>query len=138
MSEKKLDLSSFAKKVGNQKAEKSAPDLGGLVPFIETLEANNLRISYEGLATLARHLDIPTPNLSAGQAGSSLVKHLPMKVQPIVCRTDGSYHANAIAAWLEADLDVDVKNLRKMPVIGKDKVVEAYASFAASQEEKTA
>jgi len=65
------------------------------IGFLTACRDAKVRITYGGLSLLKK----PEGNFNRGRHGSNVVKTLPTEVQPLVCRTNGTYHEKAQAAF---------------------------------------
>lgn len=115
-------------KSGNRKATREMPRTQA---FVQALVDIDHRITYAALADAAEQLGEHEPSgLSAGQRGAGLVKHLPLQLQPHVCRSNGSYKADT--SW-----DTEVPgNLRQRNYVRPEAVGEFVQAFIAATDEE--
>ena len=114
-----------------------------VVNFLTECRQAKVRIPYGGLSLLKK----PTGNFNRGRHGSNVVKSLPLDLQPIVCRSNGTYHDKAGEAFkaienfdaedgpFTAEVDgntvTGLTALLTWNVIPASKVQEAFESYKA-------
>lgn len=138
-----MDFSNFASqpKQGSSTGWNDAD----VVSFLQACKAAHVRVTYAGISNLK--LPGERPRLNRGRHGAGIVKSLPLDVQPIVCRSTGTYHEKAgqafqaIEGYPEAFTGTDAEGnavtgiaaLVTWDVIPQDKVLEAFEAFKAGQ-----
>ena len=107
------------------------------IAFLERCYYDHVRLTYAGLSALK------LPNLSnpinRGRHGATLLKFLPEHLQPLICRSDGSYHPRAIQQYRELDEkrwvregDIHYELFHQVstwPIIPKENVAEAFSAY---------
>ena len=90
-----------------KKASKAKAPLPRTQAFVEALDKAGLRISYASIALASEALGERTVSgLSDGQRGSQVVAHLPIELQPNVCRANGRYKKGT--TWGEREPDAEL------------------------------
>lgn len=100
-----------------------------VVKFVAECRANDVRLPYGALSVVC--LPNPEGNLNRGRHGANRAKQLPVELQPVICRADGTYDEKAVASFKEADADFDLDTWTAMQVIPQSKAAEAFAAFSA-------
>ena len=90
-----MDLTSFAS-TPNKPSQKSSWN-DNQVGFVTACRDLGIRLTYGGISLLK--LPEATAGLNRGRHGSNIVKSLPLAIQPVVCRQDGTYHEKAQEAF---------------------------------------
>ena len=96
--------------------------------FLSCVSEHGFRLSYAALAIAAREFGEDSSTQIPAQRGSTLVKSLPVALQPFVCRKAGGYHKKVLSQF--SDLP---EGLLDRPVIVKDDVAEAVAEYLATK-----
>ena len=86
--------------------------------FLECVQKEGHRLSYAALAGAARILGEDSSKQIAAQRGSTLVKSLPLALQPFVCRKSGGY-AKGMTWAIETPSDLRDRPVITASVIGK-------------------
>jgi hypothetical protein len=120
----------FASAPKGKKASKTAvtPQYVG---FLTAVHESGNRLEYLANSAIAHHLGMITEGASKLPTGAiRFLDLLPLKVQPVVCRRNGSYNGAAVAKWNS----VAPGDLLTRPVIGPENVVAAFEAWTASLE----
>ena len=102
-----------------------------VVNFVRACAENSVRLPYGGLSVLC--LPNPEGNLNRGRHGANRAKALPVELQPVICRADGTYDEKAVATFREADADFDLESWTGQDVIPQSKAAEAFEAFNAQE-----
>lgn len=94
--------------------------------FVQAVVSEGLRLSYGALAEAARLLGEDSSNIIKAQRGASLVKKLPVTLQPHICQSKGSYSSKV--SW---NTEVP-KDLLQRPVIRENAVNTAITAWIDS------
>ena len=127
-------MSLFGKLVSAPKARKgkaTPKEMTRTTAFVESLNAENYRISYTALAKAAKQLGEDSSTQIEAQRGAALTLLLPEALQPLVCRRNGGYSEAATSAW-KVEIPTD---LRERGIIRHEQVKEAVEAFEASETE---
>lgn len=112
-----------------KKTAKPLPTLTMTLPFLEAVAENGHRLSYSALSLAAQELgDIVPTGQKEGQRGAKLLKSLPVRLQPFVCKKSGGYSKGV--AWEGVDVPSD---LGFRPVITEENVFQAVSIYLANQ-----
>jgi hypothetical protein len=95
--------------------------------FVACVKAQGFRLSYGALALAAREFGEDDSKQIVAQRGSTLVKGMPLTLQPFVCRKAGDYHKKVLVQFTQ-ELPGD---LTDRPVIDKDSVHAAIEIYRA-------
>lgn len=118
-----------------------------VIGFLTACRDAKVRVPYGGISLLKK----PDGNFNRGRHGANVVKSLPLDLQPIVCRSNGTYHDKAgeafkaienfdaedgpFTAEVEGEVVTGLSALVTWNVIQADKVQEAFEAYKAQQAE---
>ena len=105
-------------------------ELTKTIEFVTALVEHGLRISYGALALTARHYKEDTSGQIAAQRGATLVKILPVELQPHVCRKDGGYSPGVLQSFAAGLVPAD---MRGRPVVSEGSVDGALEEWDARE-----
>lgn len=130
--ENRMSLSQFAKKVSAKKAVKEIKgDVAALVGFLQALREEGLRISYGAFHAVAATLGVIGVQEVGRPSGNRIIDRLPMEVQPLICRNNGTYAEKTLKKW---DQEAVPEGLGDMEVINDAE--DAIKAFEQYQEEQ--
>lgn len=107
---------------------KSVIEIPQTTAFLACVQKEGFRLSYAALAIAARLFGEDSSTQIAAQRGSTLVKSLPVALQPFVCRKSGKY-GKGVLAQFTAELP---ENLTARPVIDREVVGAGVEEYLAS------
>lgn len=113
---------------GPARGNKAALELTETIRFVTALVENGFRISYGALALTARHYKEDSSGQIPAQRGATLVKILPVELQPFVCRKDGGYALGVLQGFENVPSDMKAR-----PVITDGNVDEALEEWDLEQ-----
>lgn len=127
------------KNVGKKSSEtrRNRKELPRTVAFLSALAAHDLRLSYAALAEASEALGEHTPSgLSAGQRGSQIVKNLPERLQPLVCRSNGGYQKGT--EWKVDGETITAQTMKKLDYVLPSEIHAYVEAFVKSESPATA
>lgn len=115
-----MDFSKFATPV-TVKAPKQ-DNRAKVVGFLTQIAEQGFRISYHGVHAVAYgQVTRGTPTYKG------ILERLPVELQYVICKKDGSYAKEALEAWG----DIAPEGFETRPVIQDRQALEAFAEFCA-------
>ena len=110
-----------------------------LMWFLAEVEAQGYRLTIGGLSAIVRMFEGAAPYTSASSALEHGKAELQARfggdgawLQPYVCLDDGSYPADAYAAWSEAGVEIP-DDLMARKVIPTRRALDAFSAFVQRQ-----
>lgn len=97
-----------------------------VVEFVRFLSGHSMRITYSACTALVRG-----PGGIPKCMPFSSPSHLPVSLQPFVCRNSGDYHPSAPGKWGEDAPSLE--SLKAMKIIGGDDILSVYERWVAAK-----